>query len=171
MNKVILIGRIGKDAEVRKFESGAVKVTFTMATSEKYKGKDGNMVEQTEWHNVEMWGERAGKVAPYLLKGTQVMVEGKIRYDEYEKDGVKRRATSIACREFEFLSSKKQDGQQAQSQQTDARYQYQQQQPQTYTQPTPVRQQPTPGDLPPIPEPQRIEPPMDDTAFSDDLPF
>ena len=118
MNKVILVGRIGKDAEVKTFDGGAVKVSFTMATSEKFKAKDGSgvMQEQTEWHNIEMWGERAQKLSQYLLKGKQVMVEGKIHYREYEKDGVKRWATSISCQQLEFMGDKPKDGQQGQPQ-------------------------------------------------------
>ena len=125
MNKAILTGRLGKDAEVRKFDGGAVKVSFTMATSEKHKDKNGNTVENTEWHNVEMWGERAEKLSQYLAKGKQVLVEGRIHYDEYEKDGVKRRTTAIVCSNLEFLGDKQQGGQQPAQQQ-----QYQQQNPQ-----------------------------------------
>ena len=118
MNKVILIRRIGKDAEIMNFDSGAVKVSFTMATSEKYLGKDGQLNEATEWHNIEMWGERAQKLSQYLLKGKQVMVEGRLRYNEYEKDGVKKKVAYVSCQQVEFLGDRQKDGQQAQQPQT-----------------------------------------------------
>lgn len=105
MNKVILIGRLGKDAEVKRIEGGAVRVTFTLATSEKYTDKGGNRVESTEWHKVMAWGERWEKLAQYLTKGKQLMVEGKLKYREFEENGQKRRFSEVEARNMELLSS------------------------------------------------------------------
>jgi single-strand DNA-binding protein len=104
MNKVILIGRLGKDAEVKRTEGGAVRVTFTIATSEKFTDKHGNRVENTEWHNVKAWGERWEKLAQYLTKGKQLMVDGKLRYREFEENGQKRRFSEVEARNMELLS-------------------------------------------------------------------
>lgn len=194
MNKVILVGRIGKDAEVKTFDGGAVKVSFTMATSEKYKGKDGQLNEATEWHNIEMWGERAQKLSQYLLKGKQVMVEGKIHYREYEKDGVKRWATSINCQQLEFMGDKPKDGQQGQQQMAGLattvvqHHQQQQYPPQGYAQQPQYapqyaqgqpaqpqyQQQPAYGDptqqFPPMQQ-QVANIPPEEYVGNDDLPF
>lgn len=110
MNRAILIGRIGRDAETRSFDSGAVKISFSLATSERRRNKDGETVENTEWHTVEMWGERAQKLAQFLTKGKQVMVEGAIRYSQIEENGVKRYFTAINASNVEFLSSVQQQG-------------------------------------------------------------
>ena len=167
MNKVILIGRIGKDAETMTFDSGAVKVSFTMATSEKYKGRDGQPNEATEWHNIEMWGDRAIKLSQYLLKGKQVMVEGKLRYNEYEKDGVKRKVALVSCQQLEFLGDKQRDGQQAQQ----SPQQPVQQQPVPYVHHA-APQQPDPtGQFPPVPQQQGFCIPPEEYAGDDELPF
>lgn len=167
MNKVILIGRIGKDAEVKTFDGGAVKVSFTMATSEKYKGKDGQLNEATEWHNIEMWGDRALKLSQYLLKGKQVMVEGKLRYNEYEKDGVKRKVALVSCQQLEFLGDR-QHAQQAPQQYAVPQASVQQ----TYVrQAAPQQQDPT-SQFPPIPQQQQgYSIPPDEYVGNDDLPF
>jgi len=168
MNKVILIGRIGKDAETMTFDSGAVKVSFTMATSEKYKGKDGQLNEATEWHNIEMWGDRALKLSQYLLKGKQVMIEGKLRYNEYEKDGVKRKVALVSCQQLEFLGDKQRDGQQApQAQQS---VQQQTQQPAYVHHSAPQQPDPT-RQFPPVPQQQGFSIPPDEYVGNDDLPF
>lgn len=104
MNKVILIGRLGKDAEVKRIEGGAVRVTFTLATSEKFTDKQGNRIENTDWHNITAWGERWEKLAQYLVKGKMVMVEGRLKYREFEENGQKRRFTVVEARDLELLS-------------------------------------------------------------------
>jgi single-strand DNA-binding protein len=93
INRVILIGNLGKDPEVMTFESNNKKASFSLATTESYKDKNGNWVEQTEWHNIVVWGFLAEKK---LAKGDQVYVEGKIRTRSWDdKDGNKRNTTEI----------------------------------------------------------------------------
>lgn len=102
MNKSILIGRLGKDPETRNFENGSV-TTFSLATSETYKDRSGNRQEKTEWHNISFWGKQGEIVAKYFKKGDSILVEGKIAYREYEKDG-RCFITEIQCSSFEFLA-------------------------------------------------------------------
>jgi len=102
MNKVTLLGRIGKDPETRTFENGSV-TSFPMATSESYKDKEGNRKEKTEWHNISAWGKLGEIIAQYFKKGDPILIEGKITYREYEKDGNKRFITEIIANSFEFL--------------------------------------------------------------------
>ncbi len=113
MNKATLIGRIGKDAEERKFENASV-ISFTLATSEKYKDKDGQIKEKTEWHNIQLWNRQ--NLKQYLLKGVQVAVCGKITNRSYEVDGQKRYVTEIVAQEVELLSRSSNSEQQAASQ-------------------------------------------------------
>jgi single-strand DNA-binding protein len=96
INKVILIGNLGKDPEVRTLESGTKVANFSLATSETYKDKDGQKVTQTEWHNIVLWRGLAEVAEKYLKKGNQVFIEGKIRTRSWDdKDGVKRYTTEI----------------------------------------------------------------------------
>lgn len=96
INKVILIGNLGKDPEVRNLESGAKVANFTLATSETYKNRDGQKVTQTEWHNIVLWRGLAEIAEKYLRKGNQVFIEGKIRSRSWDdKDGNKRYITEI----------------------------------------------------------------------------
>ena len=77
MNKYIIAGHIGRDAELRHIGDGTPVCNFTVATKDGYKGRDGNWQEQTEWHTVELWGRRAEVLAPWLTKGRKVLVDGK----------------------------------------------------------------------------------------------
>jgi single-strand DNA-binding protein len=95
VNKVILLGHLGKDPEIRAMETGRRVANFTLATSETYKDKNGERVENTEWHNVVFWGPVTEVIEKYVKKGTQIYVEGKLRTRSYEKDGVKRYTTEI----------------------------------------------------------------------------
>lgn len=107
LNKVMLIGNLGRDPEVRYFDSGVAKAQFPLATSETYKDKNGEKVTQTEWHNVVMWRNLAEIVEKYLKKGDRVYIEGKIRTRSYEdKDGVKKYITEIVADNMNMLSSK-----------------------------------------------------------------
>lgn len=103
MNKAILIGHIGKDPETIHLESGTTITKFSLATNENYKDKQGNKVEQTEWHNIVVFGKQAEIAEKYFTKGMRIMVEGKIKTDRYEKDGQKRYSTNIILNGFEFL--------------------------------------------------------------------
>lgn len=104
VNKVILIGNLGKDPEVRSIEGGAKVATFPLATNEVYKGRDGNKVEQTEWHNIVVWRALAELAEKYLRKGSQIYLEGKIKTRSWDdKEGNKRYITEIVGDNMTFL--------------------------------------------------------------------
>ena len=108
INKVILVGNLGKDPEVRHLEGGAVVAKFPLATSETYKTKDGQRVDQTEWHNIVMWRGLAESAEKYLRKGTLIYLEGKIRTRTWDdKDGNKRHATEIVADTMTMLGSRR----------------------------------------------------------------
>jgi single-strand DNA-binding protein len=107
VNKVILIGRLGKDPEVRNLESGATVVNFTMATTETYKDKTtGERKEITEWHNIVLWRGIAEVAAKYLHKGDLVYIEGRLRTRSWEKEGVTRYTTEIIGDNMTMLSTR-----------------------------------------------------------------
>jgi single-strand DNA-binding protein len=107
VNKVILVGRLGKDPEVRNLENGASVANFTMATSETYKDKTtGERKEVTEWHNIVLWRGLADIAAKYLHKGDLVYIEGKLRTRSWEKEGVTRYTTEIVGDNMTMLGSK-----------------------------------------------------------------
>ena len=95
INKVILIGNLGRDREVMTFDNGVKKASFSMATTESYKNRDGNRVDQTEWHNIVLWRGLAEVAEKYLKKGNMIYLEGKIKTRSYEQDGVKKYVTEI----------------------------------------------------------------------------
>jgi single-strand DNA-binding protein len=96
VNRVILIGNIGRDPEIRYQTSGEPIANFSLATSEKWTGKDGQKQERTEWHRVEVFGKTANIVRDYCAKGKTVYIEGSLHYDEWtDKDGNKRNTTKI----------------------------------------------------------------------------
>lgn len=106
VNKVILIGRLGKDPDIRTFESGAKRASFTLATSEVYKDKSGNRVENTEWHNIVCWRDLAEKAQQYLTKGKMIYLEGRLRTRSWDENGSKRYITEIEAGTFTMLGSK-----------------------------------------------------------------
>ena len=112
VNKVTLVGRLGKDPEARQFESNAKLVNFTMATTERYKDREGNKVEQTEWHNVAVWRKGLADVAEqYLKKGTLIYLEGRLRTRKWDdKDGNTRYTTEVICDNFQMLGGKSENG-------------------------------------------------------------
>ena len=95
INKVTLIGHLGKDPEVKYLDKDRVVANLTLATNERYNDRNGNRVETTEWHNLEMWDGLAKIAEKYLKKGSLVYVEGKLKTEEWEKDGIKRYTTRI----------------------------------------------------------------------------
>jgi single-strand DNA-binding protein len=106
VNKVILIGRAGKAAEVREVGSDK-KASFSLATSESYKNRNDEWVENTEWHNIEAWGRLADIAAKYVAKGLTIYVEGSIRSEKYkDKDGIERTATKIRAAAIQLLDKK-----------------------------------------------------------------
>ncbi len=107
VNKVILLGRLGKDPEARTLESGAMVVNFTLATSEVYKDKvTGERKEITDWHNVVLWRGLAETASKYLHKGDQVYIEGKMRTRSWEKDNVTRYTTEVIGDSMTLLGGK-----------------------------------------------------------------
>ncbi len=107
VNKVILVGRLGKDPEVRNLENGVTVANFSLATSESYKDKTtGDKKEVTEWHNISLWRGLADIAAKYLHKGDLVYIEGKLRTRSWEKEGVTRYTTEIIGDNMTMLSSK-----------------------------------------------------------------
>jgi single-strand DNA-binding protein len=107
VNKVILIGRLGKDPEVRNLDNGAVVANFSIATSESYKDRTtGEKKEITEWHNIVLWRGLAEIAQKYLRKGDMVYIEGKLRTRSWEKDGVTRYTTEIVADNMTMLSPK-----------------------------------------------------------------
>ncbi len=107
VNKVILVGRLGKDPEVRNLENGASVANFTIATSESYKDKTtGEKKEITEWHNIVLWRGLAEIAQKYLHKGDMVYIEGKLRTRSWEKEGVTRYTTEIVGDNMTMLSTR-----------------------------------------------------------------
>ena len=107
VNKVILVGNLGKDPEVRHLEGGSSVANFTLATNEYYKDKQGTRVERTEWHNISAWRGLAELAEKYLKKGSQVYVEGKLRTRQYQdKDQQTRYITEIIAEEISLLGSR-----------------------------------------------------------------
>jgi len=142
VNKVILIGRLGKDPEIRAFENNVKKASFPLATSEFKKDKEGNKIELTEWHNIACWRNLAEIAEQFLSKGKMIYLEGKIRTKNWEDNGVKKYFTEIEAGTFTMLSPKEE------SKPTE----------------TQIQNLPSPPVVDKIPE--TIE-----SDFSDDLPF
>lgn len=149
LNKVMLIGNVGKDPEVRHLESGAVTASFTLATTERYKDRNGETKDQTEWHNIVCWRALAEVVEKYVRKGTQLYIEGKIRTRSYtDRDGNTRYITEITADSLQMLG-RRSDNQ------------------------APVQPQPQPQ-YQALPQPQKSTPVIDMSVMEDegdDLPF
>ncbi len=106
-NRVQLIGRLGQDPEMKTFDNGKKKVTFSIATSESYRNSEGEKIESTEWHNIVAWGKVAEIAAEYLKKGGEVAVEGKLTHRVYEpKEGEKKYFTEVNIHELLMLGGK-----------------------------------------------------------------
>lgn len=103
LNKVQLIGNLGKDPELKYTPSGVAVATFSIATSESWKDQEGNQQEKTEWHNIVAWRKLAEICGEYLKKGKKVYLEGKLQTRNYEKDGVKRYVTEIVADQLIML--------------------------------------------------------------------
>lgn len=107
INKVILIGNLGRDPEVRYMPDGAAITNITIATSSKYKNKSGEMVEETEWHRVTFFSRLAEIAGEYLKKGRSVYIEGRLKTRKYtDKDGVEKYATDIIANEMQMLGTR-----------------------------------------------------------------
>jgi len=108
VNKVILIGNLGRDPEVRSTPSGQSVASFTLATNRKWKDKNGQRQEQTEWHQIVCWGRQAEVAGQYLTKGKQIYVEGRLQTRSWDdkQSGEKRYRTEIICDNFQMLGSR-----------------------------------------------------------------
>ncbi|WP_297533030.1 single-stranded DNA-binding protein [Thalassolituus sp.] len=177
INKVTLIGTLGRDPEVRYMPNGNAVANISLATDESYNDKaTGQKVEQTEWHRLTVYGRLAEICQQYLKKGSRAYFEGKLRTREWEKDGIKRYTTEIICNEMMMLDSRQQgDGQQGGYQQPGA----QMAQPQQASAPqqqggyqNPQYQQPQQGSAPQQAPAQQMPAPSNQfDDFGDDIPF
>ena len=116
VNKVILVGNVGQDPELKYTPSGAAVTNFTLATNEVWKDNEGNSQERTEWHRIVLWRKQAESAGEWLKKGRKVYIEGKLQTRSWEdKDGVKRYTTEIVGDTFTMLDSKSDADRQASS--------------------------------------------------------
>ena len=106
LNKVMLIGNLGRDAEMRHTPSGTAVSTLNLATTERWKDKDGEKQEKTEWHRIIVWGKTAEALSQYLVKGKQILVEGRLQTRQWEdKEGATRYTTEIKSDRITLLGS------------------------------------------------------------------
>jgi len=121
VNKVILIGNVGKDPEIRHMENGTMKATFPLATTETYRDREGQRMEQTEWHNIVLWRGLAELADKYIRKGKQLFIEGKLRTRSWEdKEGHKRYTTEVVADNITLLGGlqrREENGTQGEAQQ------------------------------------------------------
>ena len=124
VNKVILVGNVGRDPETRHLDKGVAVSNFSLATTENYTSKTGEKVSTTEWHNIVAWRGLAEVVEKYVKKGSQLYIEGRLRTRTYEKDGIKHYATEIYADTIQLLGKREGQaeipGQPAQSEQLQA---------------------------------------------------
>jgi len=118
VNKILLIGRIGKDAELKQAGNTSV-CNFSLATSETWNDKSGTKQERIEWHQLVVFGRMAESLSKYLTKGKLIFCDGQIRYESYEKDGIKRYATKIVVQNIKFLGGKSEKQEQKPQQKVD----------------------------------------------------
>jgi len=111
VNKVILIGNLGRDPEIQRLENGVKKASFSLATTEVYRNKEGEKTQHTEWHNIVLWRGLAEVAENYLKKGNTIYLEGRIRRREWEdKEGQKRFTTDIMGDSMTMLGSPRREG-------------------------------------------------------------
>lgn len=111
LNKVLLIGNLGRDPELKMTTSGQPVARFSIATTETWKDKAGEKQSKTEWHNIVVWGKQAEIAEKYLKKGKQILIEGRIQYREYQdQQGVKKTACDIRCDNFQMLGRMEDSG-------------------------------------------------------------
>ncbi|MEI8113914.1 MAG: single-stranded DNA-binding protein [Bacteroidia bacterium] len=106
VNKVILVGNVGRDPEIRHLDKGVAVARFSLATTENYTAKTGEKVSNTEWHNIVAWRGLAEVVEKYVKKGSQLYIEGRLRTNSYEKDGVKHYTTEINADTLHMLGKR-----------------------------------------------------------------
>ena len=173
LNKAMLIGNVGRDPEVRYLEgnNGAKVATFTLATTERYRDRNGETRENTEWHNIVAWRNTADVVERFVKKGTQLYIEGRIRTRSWDdQNGNKRYTTEIVADTLQLLG-KRPEGQQQNGYQSQGGYQQQgYSQPQGYTQ-QPGYAQPYAQQAPQQVQQQAVPQNVADDMPDDDLPF
>ncbi len=166
LNKVILIGNVGNDPDVRYLDGGSVVAKFSVATNERYTTRTGEQVESTEWFRVEVWNDQAKTIEKYLRKGMQIYVEGRLRTETYtDREGKERFALNVRASTFQFLGgpNDRQDEAPAPQQQQAA--------PRQQTAPAPAPR-PQPAAARPQPARQEAAPAaFDNAGGDDDLPF
>ena len=176
INKVILVGAVGQDPDVRYMPNGQAVTNISLATSEQWTDKQtGQKVERTEWHRVSMFGKVAEIAGEYLRKGSQVYIEGKLQTREWEKDGIKRYTTEIIVDmqgTMQLLGGRPQNQQQGGDPYNQGGGNYNQGGQQQYNQ-APRQQAPRPQQAPQRPAPQQPapQPAADFDSFDDDIPF
>lgn len=179
LNKVMLIGNVGKDPEVRYLEGngqaapGRKVANFTLATSERYKDRSGEVRENTEWHNIVVWGQPADVVERFVKKGTQLYIEGRITTRSWtDQSGAKRYTTEIRADSLQLLGRREQEGGYAPAQAQQGYQQAPTYQAQPTYQQAPGYQQPQQSYQQPAYQPQPAAPaaPIADDP-NDDLPF
>jgi single-strand DNA-binding protein len=160
VNKVILVGNLGRDPEVRYLPSGDPVANITIATSSRYKGKTGEMVEETEWHRVTFFGRLAEIASQYLKKGNPVYVEGRIKTRKYtDKDGIEKYATDIIANEMQLLGGREGRGEPNADDEGGG-----------YSRPAPVAARPSAPAARPAPAPA-ARPASSFDDMDDDIPF
>ena len=105
-NNVRLIGNLGNDPEIRTFESGKKNASFSLATNEVYYNNEGEKVEDTQWHNIVVWGKKVEVVEQYLKKGSEIALEGKLVNRSYEKEGERKYITEINMNDMQMMGKK-----------------------------------------------------------------
>jgi single-strand DNA-binding protein len=106
VNKVILVGNVGRDPEIRHLDKGVAVARFSLATTENYTSKTGEKVSNTEWHNIVAWRGLAELMEKYVKKGSQLYIEGRLRTSSYEKDGVKHFTTEVNADSIQLLGKR-----------------------------------------------------------------
>ena len=109
INTVTLLGRTGKEPEIRRLESGTAILSFSIATSRSYKDKSGEWKEQTEWHNVVVWGEAGERLQARIKKGSLLFVSGELRTDKYDKAGQVHYSTKVVANTVKVLDPKEKE--------------------------------------------------------------
>ncbi|MBQ1767417.1 MAG: single-stranded DNA-binding protein, partial [Aquincola sp.] len=109
VNRVLLIGNLGRDPELKYFDDGSAVCNFSIATSRTWKNRDGEKQEETEWHRIAVFAKLAEVCGEYLKKGRTVYIEGRLRTRQYEKDGVTHYTTEIVAEEVKFLGGRRDD--------------------------------------------------------------
>ena len=167
VNKVIIVGNLGRDPEMRSFPSGDQVANVTIATTDKWKDKQsGEMKEATEWHRVVFNGRLAEIVGQYLRKGSQVYVEGSLRTRSWEKDGVKQYSTEIRADQMQMLGSRQGMGGPGAGNHDDGGYEAPRQSAAPVSRPPAAAPRQAPA---PAPAPSRASSGFDD--MDDDIPF